>query len=408
MDKNWKRRLYRTKCIFCEEIVYELKYKHYKNQIKGRAVEYDAEQNIIGITKDFRLKHPERFITELSISISSVLFASNLPKAKLISSLIEKLLKSEDQINTLRDLGFSTLILESKKYNIPKVKLKIPESVKTFKNLSKDISSIKNLAKANKLVKNPSIKNREGLGWEPKRFFVIDPNSRSQLSGTDGKANPSDKIKTEDKINIILKSPPSRNNLIKYVKERLDQNLDNNDMTTYYNINRNVKKKIKNVDKKLYKSMEFAGRAVYGGLDITPAIPQLILEEKSGIHYYKQDGLAANLTSNLLKKFQEMLEYIVEIIGGDAKSVRIAYFKAPVNAFNYKGQLIFNYFLMHDGSLEIPLFLIWIFIVAHELAHNVSKSHDQLHSKYLMIFAIRGIQNLDSISRKFLDLYNRG
>jgi len=93
---------------------------------------------------------------------------------------------------------------------------------------------------------------------------------------------------------------------------------------------------------------------------------------------------------------------------GNPDTVSVAIFNAPVHAFNFQGQLIFNYSLMVDNSLEeeFPLFLIWLLIVAHELAHNISPNHGQLHSKYTMIFTLRALKTLHQIKQKYLEIFN--
>jgi hypothetical protein len=87
----------------------------------------------------------------------------------------------------------------------------------------------------------------------------------------------------------------------------------------------------------------------------------------------------------------------------------VALFNAPIEAFNYKGQIMFNYLLMIDQELEnqYPLFLIWLMIAAHELAHNVCPNHDQLHSKYMMIFTLEALKNLEAIKEQYLSLFNK-
>ncbi|MFX1259426.1 MAG: sacsin N-terminal ATP-binding-like domain-containing protein, partial [Promethearchaeota archaeon] len=40
LDKDWKRRLNKVKCVICDQIFYELQYKTKKNRIQGRSVEY--------------------------------------------------------------------------------------------------------------------------------------------------------------------------------------------------------------------------------------------------------------------------------------------------------------------------------------------------------------------------------
>ena len=102
------------------------------------------------------------------------------------------------------------------------------------------------------------------------------------------------------------------------------------------------------------------------------------------------------------------LEYIVKMMGGNPDTVSVAIFNTPVHAFNFKGQLIFNYSMMVDEKLEkeIPLFLIWIIVAAHELAHNITRKHDQLHSKYMMIFTIEALKNFQLIIQKYKEIYS--
>ncbi len=407
LDKDWKRRLQKLKCVSCDQILYELQYKSKRSKIQGRTVEYDPRKKIIGIAKNTKENLPIRFLTDLSKAISSLLFINSISSAKIMSPLIEKLLQSEDIIQTLRELGFSTFKLEAKKYNIPNAKLILPKITESPNSLATKYNSVQNLPKYKNYPKIRQSLKSTPFSWSPKKFNIIQQNYPSEKQKRSGTSIQKPIIKRMDEIDVILKGPPSQNQIIKYIKNKINTTLDYGRISNQYKINATMKNTLKKFDKKLIKTMEFPGRAVYGGLDITPPIPKLNLEKVDGLYFYKQEGLTWSVPHTFLKKFEKMLQFIVMAMEGNPKTVSVAIFNAPINAFNYNGQLIFNYLLMSEnGSLEIPSFLIWIFVVAHELAHNFSENHDQQHSKYMTIFAIRGIQKLQSISKKYLQVFD--
>ncbi|MFX1259126.1 MAG: hypothetical protein ACFFAN_14825, partial [Promethearchaeota archaeon] len=391
----------------CDQIFYELQYKTKKNRIQGRSVEYDSKNKIIGITKDINTSNPVKFLLDLSKAISLILFANNISRAKILSPLIEKLLQSENKIQTLKELGFSTFKLEAKKYNIPKIKLKVPKITEISHNLSNDSSKSDDFSIYKRIPMIHKYQQSKPISWTPKKFNVIKRNylSDNQIRTVSSKEKST--IKGKDQINVILKMPPPQNQIVKYIKNRLNETVDNGKISNYYNISDRIKRTLNKFDKKLFKTMEFPGRAEYGGLDIAPPIPKLNLEKYNGLYFYKQENLKVSMDISLIKKFQLMMQFIVETMEGNSRTVSVAIFNAPINAFNYDGQLIFNYLLMMEESSDIPLFLIWIFIVAHELAHNLSPNHDQVHSKYMTIFAIRGIQKLETIRKKYIKLFTK-
>ncbi|MFX0070133.1 MAG: hypothetical protein ACFFAO_03495, partial [Candidatus Hermodarchaeota archaeon] len=410
LDKDWKRRINRVQCKICDNIYYELSYKNKKNRIHGRTVEYDSKNQIIGIKKGANLDNSLNLLYDLSKSISSLLFRKSISSAKLTSPLIEKLLFSENKISTLKDLGFSTYKLEARELKIPQLKLKISETTNQHQKQSRTMKLHRgelipnNISTVSTKQQNQS-RNRDSINYNiiKKNYGsdnqIIKVNSMNSLS-----------TNQKDYMNIIIKTPPSQNEFINYINTRMKKRNEykQGNLSKTYKINNTTKRVLNKQKKILYKNLEFAGTAVYGGLDITPPIPKLNLQNENGFEYYIQEKKTYRIEIEELKRFKTVLQYIVKLMEGKPETVSVAVFEAPIEAFNYNGQLIFNYLLMADYKLEkdLPLYLIWIFIAAHELAHNFSKNHDQIHSKYLMIFAIRSIQYLLDIEHKFIELFN--
>ena len=123
--------------------------------------------------------------------------------------------------------------------------------------------------------------------------------------------------------------------------------------------------------------MGFPGRAEFGGVDITPPIPRLKIEKVNGFHYYIQDDFEFNFDVDILQKFRKMLQFIISMMGGNPETVSVALFNAPIEAFNYKGQMLFNYLLMIDEELEnqYPLFLIFLMPHMQNIFHSEKTHH---------------------------------
>ncbi|MFX1443408.1 MAG: hypothetical protein ACFFHV_08345, partial [Promethearchaeota archaeon] len=407
LDKNWKIRVKRINYLICEHIFHELQYKNKKSRIQGKTVEYDSNKNIIGIIKDIYKKNPTKFLIDFSKAIAYCLFIGSVPKAKLISPLIEKLLNSENKIQTLKELGYSTFKLEVKKLKVPKVKLNLTEITKSeydAPNLKNDTFLYQDLPKISKTQK------LEPYSWTPKKFNIIKDDGVIENQKKFIKISRNQLISREEQVNIIIKSPPSQNKMASFINQQIEENFNFNHkkISNYYKIDRSIKKMLNGKRKTLYKSMQFPGRAEFGGLDIIPPIPKLLIENHNGFQYYIQENLKINVDTEILRKFKKMLQFITTMMGGNPDTVSIALFNAPIEAFNYQGQMLFNYLLMVDEDLEAeyPLFLIWLMIVAHELSHNLISSHNQLHSKYMMIFTLNALKNLESIKEKYNSLFS--
>jgi hypothetical protein len=402
LDREWKRRILRTKFIICERIDYELRYKNERHKVQGKLAEYTTKSNKIGIKEGNYSKNPIKFLTDISKAISSVLFIKDVSKSKLMSPLIEKLLQSENKIQTLKELGYSTFKLEAQSYDIPTLKLNLPKIPTNYQSLTNQIKEIYNNTKQHRFS-TPRINNKNS--WKFKKFNIVEDHQKNQqLSRTGANSN----FNNSENVNIILKAPPPQNQLIKQVKNELNRNFEIGDYSNQYNIDSRTKKTMKTINKRMFKSLEFPGRATYGGnLDITPPIPRLRLEKINGLYFYLQENVRIPTNTTVIKKFHEILKFIIEMMEGNPETVFVALFEAPVNAFNYDGQLIFNYLTMADASKDIPIFLIWIFVAAHELGHNISQNHDQLHSKYMTIFAIRAIQKLQNIAQKYKNIFEK-
>ncbi len=403
LDKNWKSRIRKIKCLICEHIFYELQYENKKSKIQGNTVEYDSKKNIIGIIQHINKRNPTKFLMDFSKAIAYSVFIGSVPKAKMFSPIIEKLLFSENKIQTLKELGYSTFKLEAKKFNNPNVKLNLVEE--------KNQDLIKNSRFYQNLPRISKKKDIKPKSWTPKRFNIIKEATGTNIQKRILNMNKNISVNQEDQINIILKSPPPHNKMTDFIKQQIDNNFNFNQgrISNYYKINNNTKRILKKQRKTMYKSMEFPGRAEFGGVDITPPIPKLKIEKVNGFHYYIQDDLEVNFDVNLLQKFEKMLQFIISMMGGNQETVSVALFNAPIEAFNYKGQILFNYLLMIDEELEnkYPLFLIWLMIAAHELAHNICPNHDKLHSKYMMIFTLEALKNLETIKEQYFLLFNK-
>ena len=410
LDKNWKSRVFKIRFLISEHIFYDLQYKNKKSRIQGKSVEYDSNKNVIGVRKEIYENDPMKFLMDLSKAIAHCIFIGDLPKAKIISPLIEKLILSENKLQTLKELGFSTYNLEVKKYNVPKVKLNLIETPILKENSLNRKKIIEKRSFYYDLPKISQDRHSKGISWNPTKLKVKKEEDRIETQSKMVNFSKSQTIKSDDQIDILIKSPPPQNKMANFIKENINTyfNFKNNQISRYYNINNDIKNILRQKKKIQYKSMEFSGRAEFGGFDLTPPIPKLIIKKVNAFHYYIQEGFDFSVDVILLNKFKKMIRFIVNLMGGNPDTVSIAIFNGPIEAFNHNGQLIFNYFLLMDKDLEddYPLFLIWILIAAHELAHNICSNHDQLHSKYMMIFTLQALKNLDSIKERYFSLFN--
>jgi hypothetical protein len=377
-NRGWKRRFRTLKCRVFSEIYQELKYKRKRARLEGNYIGYDSKKNMIGIKKGLNDHRSSLFFMMLSKSIASIIFQDTPEQIKLISPLIEKILHSEDKISTLKNLGFSTLKLEAQERNIPNFSLNIKDNIKE-KGSGEEI--LNNRYSVKKKANSP--------------YGKIERVSNMGKSGL---------FKRTEKIQIRYKKEPDKKHIIQYVKHFHKEFKNGRDSSSYPD-NTKLIKKLKKIDKRTFKSIESSGHVDYGGLDYTPSIPKLDLVKNNGFSFYKEQGLKNVLNIAEIKKFSEMMSFIIDAMDGNPETVIIAFFNAPVNAVNYNGQLLFNWYLMKENSLSLPPHLIWIFTAAHELAHNFVDSHNQLHSKYMMVFAIKGIMKLPEIREKYSQLY---
>ncbi len=403
VDTIWKKRLKAVKFLICDEIYYRLKYKAQSAHIIGKSVEFSSKDEIIALSRKGYDENSAKFTENLAGAITHLIFLKNTAQVKLVSPLIEKLLKSNDKLQTLKDLGFSTLKLEAKNLKVPKLKIELPridkhnEVIKT--NLSFERSTISHQTGASHL----DLREFTSMSWQPRKYNIAKRQYTPDKNFDKSRRNLSQKSIDPNEINIILKEPPSQEQVVKFVKNHLNSTINSRSVSDQLKLTKFTQRSLKNVRKTLFKRMEFPGRAEYGGLDITPPIPMLELKKHNHFHYYLQEGLDVSIKISILENFSKVLKKIVEIMEGNPETVIVGIFKAPVNAFNYEGQLIFNYPLMIDYTLQVPPYLFWIFIAAHELAHNIGRDHGQLHSKYMMLFAIKAIDNLSLIREFYLE-----
>ncbi len=406
---DWKNELKHIQYITCEEIYHELSYKSEKSLISGNSVEYDPESKTIGIINGIQQKAPLQFLNDLSRAISSVLFQGNISQSKLMSPLIEKLLGSENKIDTLTNLGFSTYKLEIKKLNAPDLQLIIRDRETPNRGLIQNSIKEENVDLFENLPRISSKREKPSLTWKPTSYEFYKKEDGSGVHVLPANSEKNSKPYSKNKLKIIIEDPPSKNELIQEINSQIADSfhIDKGKLVNYYKIDRNLKKDLKKNKKILFKTMEFPANAEFGGLEINPPIPELTLQQEGNFFYYGQEPVKS-IEIGSLKKFKMILEFIIDVMDGNSDTVSVALFNTPVHAFNFRGQLIFNYSMMVDESLEreFPLPILWIMIAAHELAHNITKKHDQLHSKYLMIFTIKALKNLNRIIQKYKETYS--
>ncbi|MHA1147822.1 MAG: sacsin N-terminal ATP-binding-like domain-containing protein [Promethearchaeota archaeon] len=320
LENNWKNRFYGFKSIICEKIDYELYYKGKREIIQANTVEYVPEKKLIVFLKDINIINPNRFNLDLAKALSNVIFIKERGKAKMITPFIEKLLSSTNRAETLKNLGFSTLILEAKGMNLINKELNLPKQEEIFK-----------------------------------------------------------------------------------IPELNQENIQN-----YYKINDATKNFLKTRKKKLFKSLQFPARLVKVENDFEPAIPNLILKNEKNFNYYIQEDLEIGISIEGLKKFHEIMKYIVSIMDGNKDTVSVAIINTAIHGFYVEGQLLFNYLMLIDDNLreEIPLYFVWLTVAAHELAHNLSTVHDQQHSKYMMLLIIKALKNIEQLKEIYENTFN--
>lgn len=318
---QWKSLLYRIKCVSCDDIFHELRLGKKIVKIRGASVDYDSIKKLIGIRKNVNQTNPNKCYLDLSKTIASLIYSPESTNKKLLAPLIEKLLRSNNPLETLQDLGFSTILLEAKGIAMPDRSLKI-RTITEYEDL---------------------------------------------------------------------------------------YDLELGNVYDYYQINEKVKNILRDQKQMIYKILTFPERTSIGKAERRPAIPKLNLVKNKHLNYYIQDNLNIKEDVKSLKQFQDVLKFIVECMEGNPETVSIAIFNAAINAFNFNGQMIFNYRMLMDHKMdeELPIYLIWIMVAAHELSHNISQGHDKLHSKYMMIFSIRALKDLEKIKRYYSKTFQK-
>lgn len=374
-DRGWQRRIKTITCREYEFIYQELRYKKNIAKVEGEYIGYDINKNLIGLKKGITRQESLEFYMMLSKAVARILFQHTPEQIKLICPLIEKILYSENKVSTLKNLGFSTLKLEAQEYNTRDLKLKIDDHIKErgSKNVNTTTKREEPESEYTKIEKVPY--KKPSRGYSKKK-----------------------------KLKVIYEKSPSKNQIIDYVQQ-FHKEFTNGKRITSKSLRSKLNSTLMDVSKKSFKNIESEGYVDYGGLDYTPSIPKLECINTNGFSYYKQMGLKNSYNLKEIKIFSEIMQYIVESMEGNPETVSIAYFNAPVNAMNYEGQLLFNWYTMSKDTLSLPLHLQWIFTAAHELAHYFIGRHNQLHSKYMMIFAIRAIMKLPAITQKYKSLY---
>lgn len=384
---NWKKKLAQVECIRCSQIRKIIRFKTHQKKIPINDIEYDKNANKIGIPGSLILHGNEDFIISLAKALVKIIFRDKEKKSKIIIPFIEKLIKTQNPIPLLKNLGYSTIELEAEELDLgmedffitQKPRLKKKENPK----LMEDFEDLP-----------PAI-------WDPKKFKLV--------KKVKGKKSKTRKSNDKDYVKVYLDKPPATNDLLKIIKDRIDTTFSNTNeiQRNQFTISPNILKKLRQISERKIKNMEFPAKVKYGGFDIQPTIPELELKSKWRFSYYIQKGLDISIDTSILKNFERMLKIIIKIMGGNPDTVKVALFNAPINGFNHQGQLIFNYLFLMKGMDKdnIPLYIIWTMIAAHELAHNIEHRHGQIHSRYSMIFSINALKQLDYIKAKYEQIF---
>ena len=116
----------------------------------------------------------------------------------------------------------------------------------------------------------------------------------------------------------------------------------------------------------------------------------------SEIIYVSKEFLPSDsiLEESVIKQFRGMLVRIVEIMGGNPKTVKICFAPEFEDAFKESEQLLFNIAILQRVH---PYY--WIVVAARELAYHISSVPNAKHMRAMTLLIVKALKRIDEIKK---------